>query len=70
MRDLLKPLHLLDQRRDVLEPRLSNLVAQRDQLRVVVDELATLRGAFGLHRAVYARQHLLLLRDDGLHLAV
>jgi hypothetical protein len=70
LRDLLKPLHLLDQRRDVLEPGLTNLVAERNQLGVVVDEVAALRRTLRFGGPVHAREDFLLLSDDCIHLRI
>ncbi len=70
--DALQPLHLLDQRGHVLEAGGADLVAERDQLGVVVDELApTLRGAAALlDGAGDPSEDLLLLGDDRLELFI
>ncbi|MBZ0120831.1 MAG: hypothetical protein K8H88_27805 [Sandaracinaceae bacterium] len=69
--DLLQALHLLDERRDVLEPRLVDLIAQVDELGVVVDA----RGLAPALRArgqvlQDARQDLLFLGRDSLEVLV
>ena len=68
--DLLEPLHLLDQGWDVLEAGLPNLVAQGDELGVVIDELASMRRPLCLNRPVHPREHALFLGDGRLHLRV
>ncbi len=67
---LLQPLHLLDERRDVLDARFVDLIAQCDELRVVVDAgVSSCRGARG-EGAQHARQGALLLGDDALHFRI
>jgi hypothetical protein len=62
--DLAQALHLLDERRHVLEARLLDLIAEREQLGVVVDPVV--RDAHPARREVLldAREDALLLGDD------
>ena len=66
---MLQALHLRDQRRHVFQPRLGDLIAQRQQLLVVVDapDAPDLARRQVLEHAV---EHARFFGDDALHLLV
>jgi hypothetical protein len=67
----LEPLHLLKQGRDVLHPRLGYLIAQINQLRVVVDDSPPIRPRLAsAHVIDDAPEARLFVADNTLKLGV
>ena len=70
VRDLLQALHLLDQRRHILHARLGDLVAEREQVRVVVRAAVGRRDALRGEVLLHAEEDTLLVGWDGCELFV